>query len=121
MPSKQITFDGEEAPSRIIPNTFIVCRECGERVLRSRVQEHPHSLDDGCRGNAIRCSVKLALSIEDKVDIDPLAVDPETNIEEEVRRKANERFLNIANDMGPRVEALEKEEVPMDDAYPISL
>ncbi len=121
MQSTQITLDGEEAPSRLIPDTFIVCRECGERVLRSRVQEHPHTLDDGCNGNAIRYSVKLALSFEDTVDINPLAADPETDIEEEVRRKASEWFINIADDTGPRIEILEKEEVPMDDAYPISL
>lgn len=30
---------------REIPSTFITCRECGERVLRSRLEEHRHDIE----------------------------------------------------------------------------
>jgi len=34
------------AAERSVPTTMLQCDECGERVLRSRRNEHPHSLED---------------------------------------------------------------------------
>ncbi len=121
MESTQITFDGEEAPSREVPDTFTICRECGERMLRSQVQQHTHTFENGGSRNAIRYTVDAALTLGLTIDVDPIAADPDMHLEEAVRREAKRQLYNKADDLHAYIDILEEEPVSLYDANPVSL
>jgi len=59
--STQQTLFGDEADDRQLPKTMLVCPVCGDAVLRSRRDDHPHDLLDA---DAVR---ERSSSSDDKV------------------------------------------------------
>lgn len=121
MESTQITFDGEEAPSREVPDTFTICQECGERMLRSQVQQHTHTFEDGGSRNAIRYTIDAALTLGLTIDVDPIAADPDMDLEEAVRSEAERQLYKKSDDLHASIKILEEDSISMSDAELASL
>lgn len=87
-------------------------------MLRSRVGTHPHTTGDNEPGTAIRYTVETELQLQFEIDVDPLAADSDTNIQEEVRTEAIRRFSDVFHDVRPVAEIQGDEEVPISEAEP---
>lgn len=119
METTQLTLNGEPASSRTIPDTLVVCDDCGDRVLRSRVNDHPHTVNGGRTEKAMRYIVETEVVLGFRIDVDPYSIDSNSDIESEVQEEAHRCFHDKVESIIPSVNIQDNHIISKEEAEPV--